>query len=61
MVASGKVRNDLNSALGKPTIDVNANEMTGGVGMVLAGVTVGVPVMEAGLADCCLVESGWVR
>ena len=43
------------------SIDVNANEMTGGVGMVLAGVTAGVAVMEAGLADCCLVESGWVR
>ncbi len=43
------------------SIDVNANEMAGGVGMVLAGVTAGVAVMEAGLADCYLVESGWVR
>jgi hypothetical protein len=49
---------------------VNVNEMAGGVGMLLAGrnkeaglvgVTAGVAVMEARLADCCLVESGWVR
>ncbi len=44
------------------SMDVNANEMVGGVGsMVLAEVVAGVAVMEAGLEDCCLVESGWVR
>ena len=44
-------------------MDVKANEMVGEAGCrVLAEVAVaGVAVIKAGLADCCLVESGWVR
>ena len=61
MADTGDIEEDWR-ALDMESMDVNANEMAGGVGsMVLAEVVAGVAVMEAGLADCCLVESGWVR